>query len=52
MDTQLEEEMCTNGRGQDGGRTIVRCCGNCGEPRYNMRICKKDEKMSNVYSSD
>ena len=52
MDIQLEKEMRMNGRGQGGDRTIVRRCGNCGELGYNARICKKDEEMSNVYSSD
>ena len=52
VDAQLEEEMCMNGCGQGGGRTTVRCCGNCGEPRYNTHICKKDEEMFNVYSSE
>ncbi len=52
MDVQLEEEMCTSGRGRGGGRTTMRRCGNCSEPGYNARICKKDEEMSNVYSSD
>ena len=49
---QLEEEMYMSGRGRDGGRTTMRYCGNCSEPRYNICICKKDEEMSNVYSSD
>jgi len=44
--------MCTSGRGQDGDRMIVWRYGNCGEPRYNARICRKDEEMFNVYSSD
>ncbi len=41
-----------NGRSQDGGRIIVQRYGNCGEPGYNACIYKKDEKMSNVYSSN
>ena len=49
---QLEEEMRTNGRGQGGGCTTVRRYGNCGEPGHNARTCKKDEEMSNVYSSE
>jgi len=52
VDIQLREEMRMSGCNQDGGRTIMRCCGNCGELGYNMRICKKDEEMFNVYSSD
>ena len=49
---QLKEEMCTSGRGQGRGRTIVRRYSNCSESGYNARICKKDEEMFNVYSSD
>ena len=52
MDIQLEEEMYTNGRGRSGGCTTIRRCSNCSEPGYNTRIYKKDEEMSNVYSSD
>ncbi len=52
MDTQLEEEMHTNDRNQGGGRTTVRHYSNCSEPRHNTCICKKDEEMFNVYSSD
>ncbi len=52
MDIQLREEIRTNGRGQDEGRTTMQRCGNCSEPGYNVRICKKDEEMSNVYSSE
>ncbi len=52
MDIQLEEEMCTNGCGQGGDRTIMRRCGNCSEPGYNICTCKKDKEISNVYSSD
>ena len=52
VDAQLEEEMRTNGRGRGGGRTTVRRCGNYGEPGHNARICKKDEEMFNVYSSE
>ncbi len=49
---QLEEKIYTNGRSQDGSRTIVRRCSNCGEPGHNTCIYKKDEEMSNIYSSD
>ncbi len=49
---QLEEEMYISGRGRGRGRIIMRCCGNCGEFGYNIRICKKDKEMFNVYSSD
>ncbi len=52
MDAQLEEEMRTSDGSRGGGRTIVLRCGNCGEPGHNIRICKKDEEMSNVYSID
>ncbi len=52
VDTQLEEEMYTNGRGQNGGRTTMRCYSNCNEPGYNTCICKKDKEMFNIYSSD
>src|SRR6266699_6832385 len=52
MDAQLKKEMRTSGRNRSGGRTIMRRCGNCSEPGHNARICKKDEEMSNVYSSD
>ncbi len=52
MDAQLEEEMCMSSRGRGRGHTIIRCCGNCNESGYNTRIYKKDEEMSNVYSSD
>ncbi len=48
MDMQLEEEMCTSGRSQDGSRTTMRRCGNCGEPGYKVRIYKKDEEMFNI----
>ncbi len=41
-----------SGCSRDEGRITMRCCGNCGELRYNMRIYKKDEEISNVYSSD
>ncbi len=49
---QLEKEMCMNGCNRNKGRTTVQRYDNCGEPGYNARICKKDEEMSNVYSSD
>ncbi len=52
MDTQLKEEMYMNGRNQGEGRTIMRRYDNCSESGYNTCICKKDEKMFNVYSSD
>ncbi len=52
MDAQLEKEIRTNGRNRDGGRTIMRRYGNCNEPGYNTHIYKKDEEMSNVYSSN
>ncbi len=52
MDTQLKKEIYTSGRSRDKGRTIIRRCGNCSEPRHNIRTYKKDKEMSNVYSSD
>ncbi len=48
---QLEEEIYMNSRSRNKGRTMLRRCGNCNKPRYNARIYKKDEEMSNVYSS-
>ena len=50
MDVQLEEEIYINGCSRGGGRTTMQRYGNCSEPGYNVRICKKDEEMSNVYS--
>ncbi len=41
-----------NGRGRGGGRTTMRRYSNCNEFRYNVRICKKNEEMFNIYSSD
>jgi len=41
-----------NGCNRSRGCTIMRRCGNYGEPGYNARICKKDKEMSNIYSSD
>ncbi len=52
MDIQLEEEIRTNGRGRGKDRTTIQHYDNCSEPRHNMRICKKDEEMFNIYSSD
>ena len=52
VDMQLEEEIYINGCSRGGGRTTMRRCNNCNELRYNTRIYKKDEEMSNVYSSD
>ncbi len=52
MDVQLEEKMYTNGRSQNKGHTTIQHYSNCNEPRYNTRICKKNEEMSNIYSSD
>ncbi len=50
MNMQLEEEMCTNSRGQSGGRITMRHYSNCGEPGHNTHIYKKDKEMSNIYS--
>ncbi len=52
MDVQLKEEIYTSDRGRGGGRTTMRRYSNCNEPKYNTCIYKKDEEMSNVYSSD
>jgi len=52
MDMQLEKEMRTSSCSRDRNRTIMRCYGNCNKPGYNTRIYKKDEEMSNIYSSD
>ncbi len=52
MDTQLKEEIYMNDRSRNEGRTTMRRYGNCNEPGYNMCICKKNEEMSNVYSSE
>ena len=52
MDAQLKEKIYTNGCNQSGGRIKMRCYSNYSEPGYNICICKKDEEMSNVYSSD
>jgi len=52
VDTQLKEEIYTNGRSQGGDRITIRRYGNCNEPGYNTCIYKKDEEMSNVYSSN
>ncbi len=52
MDTQLEKEIHASDCSRGGGRTTMRRYGNCGEPRYNTRIYKKNKEMSNIYSSD
>ncbi len=52
VDTQLEKKIRTNNRSRGGGRTIVRRYSNCSKPRHNTRTYKKDEEISNVYSSD
>ncbi len=44
--------MCMNGYSRSGGCMIIWRYNNCSEPGYNTRICKKDEEMSNVYSSE
>ena len=51
VDIQLEKEMYMSDRNRDGGRMIIRRYNNCSEPGYNACICKKNEEMSNVYSS-
>ncbi len=40
-----------NSRSRGGGCTTMRRYNNCGEPGYNACIYKKNEEMSNVYSS-
>ncbi len=52
MDIQLKKEIRTNGCDRNKDHTIIRHYNNCSELGYNMRIYKKDEEMSNVYSSD
>ncbi len=44
--------MHTSGCSWGGDRTTMRRYNNCGEPRYNAYIYKKDEEISNIYSSD
>ncbi len=44
--------MYTNGRGRGGGRTTIWRYSNYNELGYNAYIYKKDEEISNVYSSD
>ncbi len=44
--------MYTNSRGRGGDRITMQHYNNCSESGYNARICKKDEEMFNVYSSD
>ncbi len=43
--------MRINSCNRSRGYMTIRRCGNCGEPGHNARIYKKDEEMSNVYSS-
>ena len=50
MDIQLEEEIRMNSRSRGKGCMTMRRCSNCNELRHNVRICKKDEKMFNIYS--
>ncbi len=52
VDAQLEEEIYINGYSRGGGCMTMQYCGNCNKPGYNTRICKKDEQMFNVYSSE
>ncbi len=52
MDIHLKKEIYTNGCNRGVGCMTMRRCSNCGEPEYNIRICKKDEEMFNVYSSN
>ncbi len=44
--------MYTSGCNRGEGYITIWCYGNCNELKYNIRIYKKDEEMSNVYSSD
>ncbi len=50
VDVQLKEEIYMSGCNRDRDCTIIRHCSNYNEFKYNARICKKDEEMSNVYS--
>ena len=52
VDVQLEKEIRINSRSRDRDRTTIQRCGNYSEPGYNVRIYKKNEEMSNIYSSD
>ncbi len=52
VDTQLEEEIYTNGRSRGKSRTIIRRYSNCNELGHNTHIYKKNEEISNIYSSD
>ncbi len=52
MDIQLEEEIYMNSCSRNRGHMTIRRYSNCGEPGYNTYICKKDEEISNIYSSD
>jgi len=52
VDVQLEEGIYMSGCSRGGGCMTMWSCGNCNEPGYNARTCKKDEEMSNVYSSE
>ncbi len=36
----------------NGDCTTIRRCNNCNESGYNIHTYKKDEEMSNVYSSN
>ena len=49
---QLEQEMRRNGYAVGKGAGGKRRCGKCGNIGYNARICRIDEEMSDIYSSD
>jgi len=49
INAQLEEKMYINNCDQSGGYITIQYYNNCGEPRYNIYICKKDEEISNSY---
>ena len=47
----MEEEIYTNSCNRGKGCTIIQRYNNCNEPGYNTYTCKKNEEMSNIYSS-
>ncbi len=49
---QLEKEMHTSSCNRGGSCTTIQRYSNYNEPRYNAHICKKNEEMSNIYSSN
>ena len=49
---QLEQEMLRNGYAVGKGAGGKRRCGKCGNTGHNVRTCRIDEEISDVYSSD